>query len=577
MPIVKMPDGAQVRFPDDMPREQIRDMIASKFPEVAQQVPKPPVDDPRDSFLGKVDATMRGAADMMSFGFADEIAAGGDALFNPIFGSGQDGESFSDRYNANLKQQRGIDDADYENRFGYRLGGQLAGGLTGGVGMAKSGLSASANAVNAGKSLGKVAIISGLEGAGMGMAHGFGSGEGVDGRISSAKDGGKYGGLLGLAAPVAIAGATNGIKKLVSPYTLPAERQAMAQALKHEGVELTAGQVTGSDTLRYAESEIGGRVAKGLADRQREQFTRAALKRIGIDAERATPEVIDNAFTTIGKQFDDLAYRNNIVPDQKLAGDLKKVYQGYAELVNESARAPIVENVTKDIVNSAQKGNITGDAYQSLRSRLQRAARSTKDSDLAGTLRGIGDALDEAMARSILKTNPSDIGGWQQARRQYKNLLVIEKSLAGAGENTALGMISPSQLRNAATQQGRRAYVRGQGDFAELARAGEALMKPMPNSGTAGRLSAQSLKTGILPALGAAAGSTGGLGLGTLAGFAAGKALPAGIGRLMMSAPVQSYLVNQAASGAASPQLKALLNALANTGGSGVAGRLPSP
>lgn len=37
MPIVKMPDGTQVRFPDDMPREQIRDMIASKFPDVARQ------------------------------------------------------------------------------------------------------------------------------------------------------------------------------------------------------------------------------------------------------------------------------------------------------------------------------------------------------------------------------------------------------------------------------------------------------------------------------------------------------------------------------------------------------------
>ncbi|MFC0246402.1 hypothetical protein ACFOLL_04365 [Falsochrobactrum ovis] len=37
MPIVKMPDGTLVRFPDDMPREQIRDMIASKFPEVVPQ------------------------------------------------------------------------------------------------------------------------------------------------------------------------------------------------------------------------------------------------------------------------------------------------------------------------------------------------------------------------------------------------------------------------------------------------------------------------------------------------------------------------------------------------------------
>jgi hypothetical protein len=37
MPIVKMPDGTQVQFPDNMPSEQIKGMIASKFPDA---VPK---------------------------------------------------------------------------------------------------------------------------------------------------------------------------------------------------------------------------------------------------------------------------------------------------------------------------------------------------------------------------------------------------------------------------------------------------------------------------------------------------------------------------------------------------------
>lgn len=38
MPVVKMPNGDQVSFPDEMPKEQIRDLIASKFPDA---VPKP--------------------------------------------------------------------------------------------------------------------------------------------------------------------------------------------------------------------------------------------------------------------------------------------------------------------------------------------------------------------------------------------------------------------------------------------------------------------------------------------------------------------------------------------------------
>lgn len=43
MPDVRMPDGTVVRFPDDMPKEQIRSMIATKFPEAAGGA-QPPVE-----------------------------------------------------------------------------------------------------------------------------------------------------------------------------------------------------------------------------------------------------------------------------------------------------------------------------------------------------------------------------------------------------------------------------------------------------------------------------------------------------------------------------------------------------
>lgn len=43
MPIVRMPDGTQVQFPDDMPGEQIRGLIQQKFPEQTQQSATAPV------------------------------------------------------------------------------------------------------------------------------------------------------------------------------------------------------------------------------------------------------------------------------------------------------------------------------------------------------------------------------------------------------------------------------------------------------------------------------------------------------------------------------------------------------
>ena len=113
----------------------------------------------------------------------------------------------------------------------------------------------------------------------------------------------------------------------------------------------------------------------------------------------------------------------------------------------------------------------------------------------------------------------------------------------GAGSAVAEGLISPSQLRNAVVQQDRRGYARGHGDFSDLARAAEAIMKPLPQSGTAPRQFFQRLASGIGAVLG---GATAGL-----PGAAAGFAAPAAAGRLLMSRPVQAYLGNQALAQAA--------------------------
>ncbi len=146
--------------------------------------------------------------------------------------------------------------------------------------------------------------------------------------------------------------------------------------------------------------------------------------------------------------------------------------------------------------------------------------------------------------------NAGDWKEWQKARREYRNMLVIEKAATGNGADTALGLISPSQLRNATVQQGRRAYARGQGDFADLARSGEAIMKPLPNSGTAPRLKAQNLGlTGhaVPLGIGGAIGGMVGGPVGAAIGGAAGLAIPRLAGRLALTAPVRNYLTNQRA------------------------------
>ncbi|WP_255877940.1 hypothetical protein [Sinorhizobium fredii] len=187
----------------------------------APQPTEPQQADARDNWLGRADTFMRGAADTMSFGMADEIAAGGDALFNPLFGTGQDGGSLAERYDRNLKAQRTTDELDAKKRMAERLTGQILGAVGGGVGLARNGLSATTNAIKAGKGLAGVTKASAMEGAVLGGAQGFGSGEDIQGRLSGLGTGIFLGAGTGAALPAATTAIGGTVKGATAPLIAP--------------------------------------------------------------------------------------------------------------------------------------------------------------------------------------------------------------------------------------------------------------------------------------------------------------------------------------------------------------------
>lgn len=333
--------------------------------------------------------------------------------------------------------------------------------------------------------------------------------------------------------------------RAVSPIPAAADHAAAVRTLEGEGVTaLTAGQRTNSKPLKWAESAtqdipFAGRRASQMQDTQAEQFTRAALRRAGVDAPRATPDVIDAAFTQLGQHFDNIAQNANVVADRQFVDDLTNVLGNYEGIVPPTLQSPAVRNVVGDIMRTIQApgaGGIAGDAVSATRSRISRmASQHHQDPQLGEALRGIREAFDDAVAR----TNPQIAHDWQALRQQYANLLRISEAAGGAGENAAKGLISPAQLRNAAKNANKRAYVRGQSDLGNLARAGEAVMKPLPQSGTAPRQAAMNALN-VISAIGgnAAAGP---------AGAVAAVGAPAMLGRSVMSRPVQNYLANQLA------------------------------
>lgn len=352
--------------------------------------------------------------------------------------------------------------------------------------------------------------------------------------------------------------------RTITPVGGDAAKAAHVQALEREGVTaLTAGQKSGNKALRWAEAVAAdtpgaAKKAELINTQAAEQFTAAALKRAGVSANRATPDVINTAFDTLGKQFDDIASRNFMKVDGQLRKELTDALRAYTDLVPPSQQAPFINRIVKDIGNTSPGtgGGIAGDVYQALRSRVEMLRRgAARDPQVSSALGGVRDALDNAMQRSVA---PKDAKQWRTIRTQYRNLLTIEKAAAGAGENAALGLISPAQLRTAAKTQNARAYSRGKSDLGNLGRSGEAVMKPLPQSGTAPRAAFNDM----FAAGGAATGAMFGGAPGAAVGAIAGPIVRGGTARAVLSRPVQNYFSNRVMDDAINAYEQARPNAL---------------
>jgi hypothetical protein len=349
---------------------------------------------------------------------------------------------------------------------------------------------------------------------------------------------------------------SNAGQRAVTPLPTDPVRQQAVQNLQREGVTaLTAGQRTGRRPLQWTESTLSdipfaGRRANAIQSQQADQYTRAALRRIGMNADRADPQTMATAYRQIGDRFNTVAGRNNLVPTRYFMNRLQTIGDNYRNVTAEPLRAPIVDEVITALRDPAIRQNnvIPGRLYQNYRSGLGRAAQGIQSRDpvAANAIRDIIDVLDRTMETSIRAfqgNHAADLGAFRQARNQYRQYLAIEEAVSRAGPGVE-GIVTPAALRSALKRQGKRAYVHGRGDLNELARAGDLVMRPLPQSGTTPRA--------------VAAGLIGGLSL-TDPSFITSAVAPVVSGRVLMSEPVQRYLANQALNPAATalPQINA--------------------
>ncbi|RWC08624.1 MAG: hypothetical protein EOS52_30080 [Mesorhizobium sp.] len=482
-----------------------------------------------------------GAANATTFGFGDELASYLASTF-----SGVPRDQVLSEMRGDASQARADNPKSY-------VAGEVGGGLaqaaaTGGAGF---GL----NAAKTGAGLGGVALGGAADGAIQGALNGAGNADGdfMD-RLRGLLTGGTIGAAVGGAAPYVTSAAGSLVRRIISPFASSPEREAAVNLLAQEGVPVTAGQRTGSNTLRYAESELGGQKAANAAEQTAEAFTDAAMRKAG-GSGRATPDNMLALRDSLGQEFEAISNRNTLTADPQLGNEIGATLNRYDKLL-EAQQKPIINGLADDIVKRLQAngGTLPGAEYQVIRSDLSRASASTGNPTLAAAFRGLRDALDGAMDRSI---SPADAAKWAELRGQYGNMKVLQRAATGGGEESGLGIISPAQLRVAAASGNREGFATGASDFTDLAKAGQAVLTKLPNSGTAAR---SAIRNGIPLSAG-----LGGVVAG-IPGMIAGMAVPRLAGRALMSGPGQAYLGNQVAAGATDPVTNAVLAVMARQG-----------
>lgn len=178
----------------------------------------------RDTTFGKIDAFVRGAADVPTFGLADEIAAAA----RTVFGDGTMRE--------NLASERAIDRTDEQVNPEARFGGQITGAVL------TAGMVPSWMRPTTGKGYARA-------GAASGGAYGYGSGEGgplSGSRFQNALLGAGAGAVTGygfgkagekVGNALATRGAARGAARI--------ERNALLQAAERQGIEPMAADVGG--------------------------------------------------------------------------------------------------------------------------------------------------------------------------------------------------------------------------------------------------------------------------------------------------------------------------------------------
>lgn len=341
-----------------------------------------------------VDAFVRGAADVPTFGFADEIAAKAGSVTGV---GGQKGN-----YEGNLEAQRAIDAQDEITNPGARLAGQVTGSIALPAGRARTVLGAAG------------------EGAAVAGAYGFGSGEG--GFVERSKNAGKsaaIGGTVGAGVRV----VANKLGNAAAAKTIPSNDQIRKQAEAAYNKAEAAGVVFKPEGVRQLASTIVNDLAEFGFDPALQPGAAAVIRRFQeLDGKNVTLKGLD------------------IV--RRVAGNAAKVRDNPSQ--QEISRR-IIDRIDDYIENASEADILMGNAKQ--------GASAMKEAREAWGRFRRSQMVDTAAYKADLRAASTGSGGnadnatRQNIRRLVENPRGMSKPEVAAADRAVRGTKTQNALR----------------------------------------------------------------------------------------------------------------------------------
>jgi hypothetical protein len=421
----------------------------------------------------RADDFVRGAADTLTLGTADEIAAGVGALTGI---GGRRGD-----YQGNLAAQ-GQRDAQ---GGGARMAGQVAGALL----LPSSKLASGPGLVGWGATA--------AEGAGYGGAYAAGSAQGgVQERAKAAIPGavlGAVGGTAGRAAGTVASRVLSGPK-------VPAAVRTLAD----EGVTMTPGRRGGPVARTMEEGVLGSipfvKTIPAAANRRSiEQMNVAAYNRVLKPIKQSLPMSTEPGHAAIGalgdtvyNAYDTAASNLGLRMDRGLTQAQQALSSAAPATVGQSA--PQLQAILDSTLAPLQTGPIAGTSVRDLLQDLRGQASTFSTSSVANE-RNMGNQLwklHDQIESAVARQNPADVlTPFKAARSAVSNLKRVEAAAAKSPD----GVFNPQQFSTAVSKRGYGTttanLARGSAPMQDLADAAkQVLPAQIPNSGTPERIAA---------------------------------------------------------------------------------------